>query len=259
MRLQQLPALFHFSAFFALLLLETWRPRQAIPEGRLRHLGRHLWLDVLNLPIYALLGALAERIDGLCQQHRIGLLHQLPLPFWAQLALGLVLLDLCDYWFHRLEHRLPWLWRFHRLHHTDRSPDATTSLRTHPVALVCLSLFMEASSILIGTPLSVLLLYSGIAAAVSHWQHANVELHSPRSERLLALLVNPPRVHRRHHSRAPGDADCNFSDVLSIWDRLFGTHRGPAPAHVQFGVSGHDAPDAQTLLGMLRSPRAPSP
>ena len=154
---------------------------------------------------------------------------------------------------------LPWLWRFHRVHHTDRSPDATTSLRTHPVALVCLSLFMEGGSILIGTPLSVLLLYSGIAAAVSHWQHANVELHSPRTERVLSLLVNPPRVHRRHHSREPGDAHSNFSDVLSIWDRLFGTYRGPSSAPVQFGVSGHDDPPAQTLLGMLRSPLSRSP
>jgi len=257
--LQRLPAIFHFGAFFALLALETWRPRQPIPVGRLRHIGRHLSLDALNLPIYALLGLLAERIDVLCQQHRIGLLYQLPLPFWAQLTLGLVLLDLCDYWFHRLEHLLPWLWRFHRVHHTDRSPDATTSLRTHPVALVCLSLFMEGGSILIGTPLSVLLLYSGIAAAVSHWQHANVELHSPRTERVLSLLVNPPRVHRRHHSREPGDAHSNFSDVLSIWDRLFGTYRGPSSAPVQFGVSGHDDPPAQTLLGMLRSPLSRSP
>lgn len=248
-------AVLHFGLFAALLLIETAAPRRPIPGGRTRHVLRHFALNALNLLLYGGFAWLAARIGIWQQRHPFGLLHWLSLPSLIAVPLGLFLLDLCDYTFHRLEHHVPLLWRLHRVHHTDPGLDVTTSLRTHPLALLCSWLFMQAGLCLLGGPQWLLVLYFGIGAFVSHWQHANVELLSWRSERVLAWFINTPRVHRRHHSRAAGDAGCNFSDVLSLWDRLLGTYRGPAEDSVRFGVEGYDAPSQQGLSALLQSPR----
>lgn len=248
------PALLHFGLFAVLLAIESVCPRHVVPGGRWPHVRRHLGLNALNLVLYAMFSGLALTLDELRLRQPFGLFMWLQLPSLVQLGLGLLLLDLCDYSFHRLEHAVGFLWRFHRVHHSDPGLDVTTSLRTHPVSLSLSWIYMQAGLWLLGAPQALLVLYFGIGAFVSHWQHANVELLAWRHERIVAFLVNTPRVHRRHHSRRPGDADGNFSDVLSLWDRLFGTYRGPAQSDVRFGVEGLDGPEQQDLLALLRSP-----
>jgi sterol desaturase/sphingolipid hydroxylase (fatty acid hydroxylase superfamily) len=191
------PALLHFGLFAVLLAIESVQPRHVVPGGRWPHVRRHLGLNALNLVLYAMFSGLALTLDELRLRHSFGLFMWLPLPSLAQLGLGLLLLDLCDYSFHRLEHAVGFLWRFHRVHHSDPGLDVTTSLRTHPVSLSLSWIYMQAGLCLLGAPQALLVLYFGIGAFVSHWQHANVELLAWRHERIVAFLVNTPRVHRR--------------------------------------------------------------
>jgi sterol desaturase/sphingolipid hydroxylase (fatty acid hydroxylase superfamily) len=160
--------------------------------------------------------------------------HGLPWrPRWwagtAGLALDLLLLDGLIYWWHRANHEVPLLWRFHRVHHLDRFLDASTAVRFH-FGEVALSAAARAGVIV--------LLALVLAAAIFH--HSNLRLPAPL-ERALALIVVTPSIHWVHHHRRRIDTDANYSTVLSLWDRLF---RSSAPGRrtldMAIGVEGDE-------------------
>jgi sterol desaturase/sphingolipid hydroxylase (fatty acid hydroxylase superfamily) len=243
------------AVFLLLFALETRGALREVPR-RARHLAKNLALGAVNLPLHVASGAGTAALAALCELRGLGLLRWLGAPPALSLALGAALLDLTDYWFHRLEHRLLLPWRFHRVHHSDPAVDLSTSLRTHPGALVLHWLYQGVFIALLGVPFGAISLYYTILVAVSHWQHANVDALPPALERAMRWLVNTPPVHRLHHSRSREEAGVNFSDVLSLWDRLFGTYRDPG-REVAFGLYGHDADSEQAVARLLTSPLRP--
>lgn len=172
--------------------------------------------------------------------------------FW-QLVLALLLVDLLHYWFHRLLHTVPALWRVHAVHHGDRSYDAATSLRFHPAELA-----LHAAAVY------VLFRFAGIgeqvalalAAFLTLWnvlQHGN--FRSPaRLGAIARIFFVTPDLHRTHHARDLSLRDKNFGLVFTVWDRLFGTFSPVADPTTAVGVEGFDA--SEDVLENLVSPFA---
>ncbi len=232
------------------------RPRVASgPARALRNLaisaGSGAVVLLCELPMAAILTRLVTR-------RRLGFAQWSGLPTWASTAAGVLWLDYTTYVWHVLTHQSRFLWRFHRVHHSDRELDSSTALRFHAME-VLLSLPFRAAQILLG----------GVSArALSLWQvgffssvllhHSNVRLPE-RLERHLALLFVTPRMHGIHHSRVRSERDSNWaSGFTSLWDHLHGTFRLDVPqANIAIGLEGCSAPAADRLLPLLRLPFQP--
>ena len=168
-------------------------------------------------------------------------------------------LDLVAYVEHRLKHRIPLLWRIHRLHHSDPDVDVTTTLPFHPFEVLLRTAVRGVVATAIGMPPIAAVAYSLLMAAVSVLSHANIR--QPGSIwRTLGLIVITPDFHRTHHSIDRDDCNSNFGLLLSCWDRLFGTYRStPMLGHenIRFGVEGLTVKDGTSILKMLADPFVP--
>ena len=185
---------------------------------------------------------------------------------WVGLALDLVLLDFLIYWWHRANHEIPFLWRFHEIHHLDEHLDTTSALRFH-FGEVALSAAARACFILaFDIPLSSVLVFEAMVLFAAIFHHSNLKLPAGL-ERALAWVVITPSQHWVHHHKIRRDTDSTYGTTFSVWDRLFGTTsatvRWPT---MPIGVEGLAERDLPRL--MLKpfqrarrpaEPRAPAP
>jgi sterol desaturase/sphingolipid hydroxylase (fatty acid hydroxylase superfamily) len=236
--------------FLLFFLAERLRPAAGEPAaGRWPRVGRNLTLWAVNLPLSLLLVVpLTEWASRVAPAWRPDWWSG-----WAGLALDLLLLDLLIYWWHRLNHVVPLLWRFHAVHHRDRFLDSSSALRFH-FGEVALSALARAAVILaLGFPLASVLVFETLVLLAAIFHHSNLRLPAGL-ERALSWLVVTPSIHWVHHHRVRRDTDANYATVLSLWDRLFGsqspTRRDPA---MPIGAEGlAELPAAALLLGPFR-------
>jgi sterol desaturase/sphingolipid hydroxylase (fatty acid hydroxylase superfamily) len=233
---------------------ETWRPFFGQREGRLLHAGRNLTLSLFNTVAVGLaFGYLLVSLAGWTQANQLGLLNQVGLAWGVRLLLGLVLLDCWMYFWHRANHALPILWRFHRMHHSDPHMDVTTATRFHLGEQVLSTVLRLALIPLLGLEIWHLLIYDTLAVAVTQFHHADISLG--RWDRWLCRVIVTPDMHKVHHSDWQPETDSNYSTVLSIWDRLFGSYRWRNnPGGIVFGLKEYTDPAWQSLKGMLLTP-----
>jgi sterol desaturase/sphingolipid hydroxylase (fatty acid hydroxylase superfamily) len=254
------------SAAFLVLLLawETVRPFfdsfHGRPAARGAHALRNLafgGLTVLLLMPVGFVTAWAWAAD-LSAARGWGALHRLGLPAWAHAAASVVALDCWTYWWHRCNHAVPFLWRFHRAHHSDPWMDVTTATRFHVGEIAMSNVLRIPLILLLGVRVWELALYEILALAVVMFHHANVGLPG-RLDRALRVLIVTPAMHKVHHSRVRAETDSNYTALLSVWDRAFGTFRSRAdPREIRFGLDGFDGGRDQSVPGMLRAPLARS-
>ena len=247
------------SVLLVLLLWETAMPFLPLFENnsweRARHGARNLVLGLIS----ALLAALAVALlwiwtAGWAEARQFGLLNWLQPSGWTRLVLAVVLFDAWMYWWHRMNHRLPFFWRFHRTHHSDPKMDVTTAHRFHFGEIFFSSLLRVPIILLLGMRLEELVIYETAMFVIVQLHHANVGLPK-KVDRMLRLLIVTPAIHKVHHSRWQPETDSNYSSLFSIWDRLFGTLRLRAdPRTIQFGLDAFDQPEQQTLAGLLKTP-----
>ena len=167
---------------------------------------------------------------------------------WPGLAVDLLLLDFWIYWWHRANHVLPFLWRFHEVHHLDETLDASSALRFHFGEVLMSSLVRALVIFLLGLPLAHVVVFETLLAVATMFHHSNLRLPL-WFERPLSLLLVTPSIHWVHHHARRADTDSNYATVLSLWDRLFSsrsaTKRTPDMA---IGVEGRRDRDAARLL-----------
>jgi sterol desaturase/sphingolipid hydroxylase (fatty acid hydroxylase superfamily) len=249
------------SAGFLILLMawETARPYfgffRGHPLTRSRHALRNLAFGAINILLVPLGFVTAWTwAASFSQSRHLGLLHQFPLPAWAHAAAAVLLLDAWTYWWHRLNHTIPFLWRFHRTHHSDPQMDVTTATRFHVGEIAMSNLLRIPIILLLGVRVWEMAIYESLALAVVMFHHANVGL-PPRLDRLLRLFLVTPAMHKVHHSRLPAETNSNYTSLLSLWDRLFRSFRlRPNPHEIHFGLEGYDRESRQTIAGLLRTP-----
>jgi sterol desaturase/sphingolipid hydroxylase (fatty acid hydroxylase superfamily) len=245
-----------------LVLLLTWESLAPFflqfgrrPADRARHALRNLALGGLNAALNGLLCVgLWWAAAHWATAHGFGLLRLVSLPTWAHLLTAFVLLDLWMYGWHRMNHRNRFLWRFHRVHHSDPTMDVTTASRFHvgEITLSCLARLPIIA--LLGVGLLDLVLYETVMFAVVQLHHANIKLPE-RLERTLRLFIVTPYMHKVHHSDWQPETDSNYSSLFSFWDRVFGSFRlRDDPHSVHFGLQELATPEDQTLKGLLATP-----
>jgi sterol desaturase/sphingolipid hydroxylase (fatty acid hydroxylase superfamily) len=238
-----------------LLLLERAVPLRARRAGFWARLAVNLVMAALA---YAVAGALvtpaANRLMSLAGGGAFGLLRWLELPPVAAGASAVLLMDLSFYYWHRLNHRLPLLWRFHNVHHIDPDLDVTTAVRFHFGEIALSTVFRSVQVAVLGIGLPAYASYEAILQCANLFQHSNVRLPI-RVERALNLLLVTPRMHGIHHSEIEGEANSNYSVVFSFWDRL---HRsiclGVPQAQVRVGVPAYARREDNALLAALTHP-----
>lgn len=216
-----------FASVLALQILWPYRgPRRlANPSWR-----QNLPLAVLNTAILALVcGACLCTAARVAESRGWGLLRVAGAPPWLAAALTFVALDLTLWIWHRANHRVGLLWRFHRVHHSDVDFDLTTAVRFHAGELL-LSLPAKLTVVLaLGTSLTGLLLFEVLFGLFNLFIHGSIRIPATWEARLARAIVLPA-AHRRHHSTRAEHRDANFGTVLSLWDRLFGTWGGGSSA-----------------------------
>jgi len=156
------------------------------------------------------------------QSFGTGLAGLVAMPWVVILALALITETFGVYWTHRLMHRLPLLWRVHRVHHADNAVDVSTSFRNHPLELAVTLPVSAATVLAIGSPPSAVIAAQTILTAVTIWQHADIELPR-RLDRVLGWAIVTPRLHRLHHNPERATHDSNYGELFTVWDRVFGT------------------------------------
>ena len=236
-------------------LLEGLIPMFEGRRERVRHDAPNVLLGVANAVVVAFVFAGATLVaTEWAHSHSFGVLPWLGVEgVWA-FALGFVLFDLWQYLWHRLNHQVPLLWRFHAVHHADRELSASSGLRFHTGEIVLSACVRLAVLPLLGMTVAQVLLYEAVLLPVILFHHGNVGVPA-RADRWLRWLIVTPWMHWVHHSDYQPETDSNYASVFSFWDRIFGSFRLVAdPTALTLGLEETERRDWATLSGMLAMP-----
>jgi len=238
-------------------LVERFRPRRAAEQSTFLRWANNLGLSVVNTVILRLMIPVALVATAVwAGEGNIGLFNHVALPGGVEIALAVILLDLVIYAQHVAFHKIPLLWRIHRMHHTDLDVDASTGLRFHPVEMA-LSLGLKIGAVIaLGAPPLAAFLFEVILNGVTLFNHGNLRL-GPRLDAVVRSVIVTPDMHRIHHSAEPRETDSNYGFNLSWWDRLFGTYvRAPAKGYDGMTIGLAEFRDAKWLgiVWMLVTP-----
>lgn len=221
------------------LLLTLLAAAEAIWPRRNLVLGRHpRWL---THALFFLTNAVVGRILSLVMvvgvaanwaaENRFGLLNLTDWPLLVEAAFAFIILDFAVWLQHLAMHRFAFLWRMHKVHHSDRDLDATTALRFHPFELIVSTLYKSAWVALLGVPVLVALAFELWLNANALFNHSNIRLPS-RLDKIIRFFIVTPDMHLVHHSSIVSEQRRNYGFALTLWDRLFGTYANESVAGI---------------------------
>ena len=233
--------------------VELWRP--LIGRHRIgQHSGVNAVFIASDLTLNLIFTALLVLTYQWLEVSGFGLLNLLSMPLWVQLLLSVMVLDLVSQYFvHYLLHKVPLLFRFHMIHHSDTEVAATSGLRHHPGDYAVREVFALATIVLFGIPLAFYVLYRMLTIFFALFTHANIRM--PRGlDRALHWVLVTPNLHKFHHHREMPWTDTNFGNLFSIWDRLFGTLCYDDLSKVRYGLDVLDNSRDRDLMYQLKIP-----
>lgn len=235
----------HRSAILVSGIAFFWIMESAVPLFRFSYSKwRHALVNifftlttvVVNFTLAFSLLLASEWVTGL----EFGLFFILPdMHLALYILLGLMFLDLISAWFaHWIQHKTPWMWKFHLIHHTDTHIDTTTANRHHPGESVIRFFFTLLAVILLGAPLWLVFLYQSLSVLLSQFNHANISLPKKLDTAISWFIVSPD-MHKVHHHYVMPYTDTNYGNIFSVWDRLFGTFSTLERDQLHYGVDTH--------------------
>jgi sterol desaturase/sphingolipid hydroxylase (fatty acid hydroxylase superfamily) len=246
--------------FWTLAWLERRRPLRRAVEPKFRREVRNLAVAATSAAAIQLAERpITNRLTGLVERRRWGLLKRLPIPACVEVPLAVALLDYSFYLWHVLVHKVPFLWRFHQPHHVDLDLDVSTALRFHFGEMLVSVPWRAAQILVIGASPRALSVWQTALLVGILFHHSNVEL-STETERRLGRWLVTPRMHGIHHSIIPEETNSNWSSGLTVWDWLHGTLRLNVPQQeITIGVPAYRHPADVTLPKVLGMPFGPQP
>jgi len=243
-----------FSVLVIMMLLEWYMPARKSPIKNSKR-----WFANFSLVVAASIVTRLAIPIGLTavalynQQHGIGLFNIIELPSIVVIILSLLLLDIVIYWQHRLFHRVPILWRLHRVHHADAHIDTSTGLRFHPIEIV-LSIVVKLIAVsLLGVPAIAVLIFEIALNGLAMFNHANIRL-APAIEKPLRLILMTQILHRIHHSKRVSETNSNYGFSVIWWDKLFGSYKSEAKksdSELDIGLKEYPLPEQNAALWSL--------
>ena len=182
----------------------------------------------------------------------IGLLNQGTVSLWVSIPVSVLGMDVVSYFWHRANHRVPLLWRFHQAHHSDADYTVTTALRFHPGELL-LSLPVRLLAVtLLGVPVVGVIVFEVVFAFANFWEHGNINVPL-KVEQALGRVFITPALHRRHHSVESQLLNSNYGTIFSFWDRLLGSFgESRSSVKVETGLPGVES--SIGTMGILALP-----
>jgi len=218
------------------------------------HLAPNLALTSLTFATNLVLNAGLLAVVVALEARGLGLLRWLAVPPLAAGIVAVTALDLSFYAAHVSWHRYPSLWRYHAVHHSDPAVDVTTTIRQHPVESLLRYAAMALAVLAVGPSPLAFGVYRVASAVNGLFEHANVR--APRRlDWILSLVTTWPHMHKVHHSRAVAQTNSNYGNLLSVWDRLFGTFRPSSEGTtIAYGLDGLDREELQTTTALLAMP-----
>jgi sterol desaturase/sphingolipid hydroxylase (fatty acid hydroxylase superfamily) len=244
--------------FIVMLIWELLAPKRRLTVSKLQRWLHNIGLLLLNsLLLRLLFPAAAVGMAYSVGEMNWGLFNLLSLPAWFEVAAAVLLLDLAIYLQHLLMHRVPLLWRLHRVHHADLDIDLTTGSRFHTIEILLSMLIKWGVILLLGPAMLAVLIFEILLNGMAMFNHANVRLPVGLDSAMRKLLVTPD-MHRVHHSILRRETNSNYGFNLSLWDRCFRTYIDqPEKGHqgMTIGIPGfRDARQVDRLPGMLALP-----
>lgn len=221
--------------FIVLLLLQTLFPRRSLAD---KHSNQKPYYRLLNNLLLFAFNAVVSRVllalslvtvAVKAQQQELGLFNQFQLPEFVAVVICILLLDLAIYWQHVFTHKIPILWRLHKVHHADSAMDVTTALRFHTIELLLSFVYKACLVVLLGVPVLAVAVFEFLMLVSPAFNHSNLRL--PLGfDRLLRVVLVTPDMHRVHHSVIKEEQNTNYGFFLSCWDFFFGSYR-PQPEY----------------------------
>ena len=260
--IMQHEATIRISCFVAVLVvmagLELIWPRRELMVSKAKRWMSNLGIVFINTLVIRILFPTAAVGVALAVENRgWGLFNLLEVSYPVSVVASVLILDLIIYAQHVLMHKVPMLWRLHRVHHVDLDFDVTTGARFHPIEIIVSLLIKFAAIVLLGAPVFAVLIFELILSTTSMFNHSNVWLPRALDKNLRLFLVTPD-MHRVHHSVIRTETDSNFGFNVPWWDRLFGTYRDqPKDGHTGMTIGLQDIRDPAlcvNLAGMLKLP-----
>ena len=193
--------------------------------------------------------------------HEWGLVYFIPnhKNTWVFFISTFIMLDFCEYVYHVVMHKVKLFWKFHLIHHSDHDVDVSTTVREHPVETairVCCSMLWVFIS---GASLGTLIIRQTFQTISNLLAHSKIDFPY-EIQRVYGILFITPDLHRVHHHYERPHTDSNYGDVLSIWDRIFGTFREMDKTEIIYGIDTHfDIVKDKNFLGILKVPFIKSP
>ena len=218
---------------------------------------QHLLNNILFQVVFIIVNYFFAMFQVYCIQwlnnNQVGLLHLVQLPFWVKLIIGVALFDMTSYWFHRLAHKVPLLWRLHRVHHSDTTMDSSTFFRGHPIEILVFGNAAILAVALFGMDILTFGLYILIFTLFAFLEHTNLTF--PKwLDKTVGWIFVTPNFHKVHHEQDQFYTDSNFSDIFIIWDRLFGTFKYKPVTEMKYGLAEFEEKKKQSFLYLMKSP-----
>ncbi len=256
----QIRLLIFLGVLLLMCSLETVMPKRIRQQSRSQRWQANLGLVIINSVVLKLLGPITAVVAAdYALDNGWGLLSRFAMPLYLDIIVGVVVLDLAIYAQHVISHRIPLLWRLHKVHHADRDIDATSGIRFHPVEVVLSMLYKCLVILLLGPVTIAVVLFEIILNASAMFNHANLRLPL-WLDRVLRLLIVTPDMHRVHHSVIQRETNSNYGFFLSIWDRVFRTYNAqPEKGHdgMTIGLAQYQSQKPASLLWCMALPFSP--
>ncbi len=244
-------------ALFVFAAIETVRPLRASKLATHRRWLNHGVLLSLNTVLNVVLFRGGTIVFAILISHKgYGLLNRFEGFYALRFLIGFAAVDLSHYTSHYIYHRVPFLWRIHRVHHTDPEFDITTGFRFHPFEAVLTQSCNFALIALLGPPPLAVLAAEAVTLFQDIFEHANVEVPA-RLDRILRLFLVSPNMHRIHHSVLIGEQNRNFGTIFPWWDRLFRTyasHPSVELEKMETGLDGYPGLESISIRHTLSMP-----
>lgn len=235
-----------FGLFFVFAATEYIFPRRLIVKGKARRWITNWSITILNtltLRLFSValpLLAIGAAFDA--KNLNVGFFNRIDFSYWVEFLLVILILDFAIWLQHLLTHKIGFLWRIHRVHHSDTQMDVSTAIRFHPIE-IALSMVLKIGLVyaLGADPLSILF-FEILLNGTSMFNHANIKVPT-RIDKVLRLFIVTPDMHRIHHSSDRNEHNTNFGFALSVWDRFFRTYKdNPQTKHedMELGLNWQD-------------------
>ena len=209
-----------------------------------------------NISLNLLLPLLAVGVAQYAAAHSLGVFNMIAMPAWLAIILSLLLLDLLIYGQHVLMHRVPLLWKLHRMHHTELGLDVSSAVRFHPLEIIISMLIKMLFVLLLGIPVAAVIIFEVLLNGLALFNHSNLKLNK-RLDSLLRILFVTPEVHWVHHSQIVKETNSNYGFNLIIWDKLFATYTAKPKfdyPQMQQGLREFNARGPLTITELLLLP-----